>query len=206
MEKLPFDLLKINADDVDALEATYKALKENFKVGLIKDDAIRLKEFDMFTSHPEATIGGTLLINHPEDGCHLTFVKLRTVIQGGREPAISYYKYQVWASATLRSDFGRVMIRRETLVDKILNVVHPVELHFDNDSSFSHRFFVAANDKEKAVSAISSDFRDAIGGIQMDDFIIEIANSTLVIGNVQPITPQQTLYMAEFATKLSNLK
>ncbi len=115
MEKLPFDLLKINADDVDALEATYRALKENFKVGLIKDDAIRLKEFDMFTSHPEATIGGTLLINHPEDGCHLTFVKLRTVIQGGRGSAISYYKYQVWASATLRSDFGRVMIRRESL-------------------------------------------------------------------------------------------
>ena len=206
MEKLPFDTMKIEASDIDALEATYKTLKENFKVGLTKDDAIKLKEFDMFTNHPEATIGGTLLINHPEDGCHLSFVKLRTVIQGGRGPAISYYKYQLWASATLRSDFGRVMIRRETLVDKILNVVHPVELHFDNDSAFSHRFFVAANDREKAITAMTPSFRDAIAGIRMDDFIIEIANSTLVIGNVQPITPQQTLYMAEFATKLSNLK
>ncbi len=127
----------------------------------------------MFASHPEATIGGTLLINHPESGCHLTFVKMRTVIQGGRGPSISYYKYQLWASAILRSDFGRVMIRRETFVDKILNLVHPIELHFKDDTAFSNKFLVVANDQEKATSAMTSGFRDAIMNIRMEDFIIE---------------------------------
>ena len=206
MEKLPFDTTRIDASDIDALEASYKALKENFKVGLTNDDVIKLKEFDMFTNHPEATIGGTLLIDHPESGCHLTFVKMRTTIQGGRGPSISYYKYQLWASVTLRSNFGRVIIRRETFVDKILNMVHPIELHFKDDTAFSNRFFVVANDQEKATSAMTSSFRNEIMNIRLEDFIIEIVNTTLIIGNVQLITPQQTVYLAEFAAKLSAIK
>jgi hypothetical protein len=208
MEKLPFDTTSLDADDMQALEASYNAIKENFKVGLTNDDVIKLKEFDVFSSYPDATIGGTLLINHPESGCYLTYVKVNTTIKTGRGPgaAISYYKYQLWASAILRNDFGRVIIRRETFVDRILNLVHPVELHFKDDPTFNSRFYVVANDREKATQAMTNNFRAAITNIQLDDFIIEIANSTLIIGSAQLITPQQAVYLADFASKLSVIK
>ncbi|MDN5286507.1 MAG: hypothetical protein JWR38_2781 [Mucilaginibacter sp.] len=208
MEKLPFDTTSLDADDVQALEASYKAIKDNFKVGLTNDDVIKLKEFDVFSNYPKATIGGTLLINHPESGCYLTYVKINTTIQTGRGPgaAISYYRYQLWASATLRNDFGRVIIRRESFVDKILNLVHPAELHFKDDATFSSRFYVVANDKEKATQAMTSNFRAAIRNIQLDDFMIEIVNSTLIIGSNQLITPEQAVYLADFASKLSVIR
>jgi hypothetical protein len=208
MEKLPFDTTNLDTDDMQALEASYKAIKENFKVGLTNDDVIKLKEFDAFSNYPNATIGGTLLINHPERGCYLTYVKVNTIIKTGRGPGagISYYKYQLWASVTLRNDFGRVIIRRETFVDKILNLVHPVELHFKDDSTFSNRFYVVANDQEKATQAMTSNFRAAIMNIQLNDFIIEIVNSTLIVGSNQLITPAQVVYLADFANKLSVIK
>jgi hypothetical protein len=201
MEKLPFDTVNMNADDVQALEDCYKALKQNCKIGLTNDDVIKLKDFDVFSGCTKASIAGTLLINHPEDGCYLTFVKVFTAFKRGGSN-----KYQIWASATLRSDFGRVIIRQETLVDKILNAVHPVELHFKDDPHFSSKFYVVTNDKDKATAAMTSNFRDAIRDIQLDYFIIEIAGSTLIIGNVQLITPQQAIYLAEFASKLSAIK
>jgi len=208
MEKLPFDTTNLDADDMQALEVSYKAIKENFKVSLTHDDVINLKGFDVFNNYPNATIGGTLLINHPESGCYLTYVKIKTAIKTGQGPGagISYYKCQLWASATLRNDFGRVIIRKETLVDKILNLVHPVELHFKDDPTFSSRFYVVANDQEKATRAMTGNFRAAVMNIQLSDFIIEIVNSTLIIGSDQLITPEQAVYLADFASKLSIVK
>jgi hypothetical protein len=206
MENLPFDTTGVDAADISALKASYAAIKKSFKVGLTNDDIIRLKDFDVFRNCTDISIGGTLLINHPESGCYLAFVKLKTTIENGRGPDISYYKYQIWAIATLRSDFGRVIIRRETFVDKILNIVHPVQLQFKDDPAFSKQFYVVANDTEKANAAITMPFRQALRGIKLDDFIIEIVGSTLIIGNVQLVNPEQTVYLADFAGKLSTIK
>jgi len=206
MEKLPFDTTDIDAGDVQALEDSYKALKAKFKVGLAEDQTFDIKKFDIFSNYPKITVGGSLLINHPESGCYLTFFKIRTDIPNGRGPAIDYYKYQVWASATLRSDFGRMIIRKETVVDKILNLLHPTELHFKDDPAFSKKFNVVASDKEKAASSMTKAFRNVLMEIKTGDFVIEIVNSTLVIGNIQPVDAKQTVYFAEIASKLSRVK
>ena len=90
MEKLPFDTTDIDADDIQALEDSYKALRSKFKVGLTEDDTFDLKKFDAFSNYKDITVGGSLLINHPESGCYLTFVKVRTQISNGRGLPINY--------------------------------------------------------------------------------------------------------------------
>lgn len=203
MENLPFDTTNIDQSDIQSLKDIYENLKNGYTISLVKDSQILLSEFDVFRNSPDAYIGGTLLINHPENGCYLNFVKIQTILENGRGPSISYFKYQIWASATLRNNFGRVIIRRKTLVDKILNVLHPVELHFNDDSSFTNSFFVVANDENKAISALTKNFRNVVSKIQLDDFTLEIVNNKLIIGNNRIITPQQALYLAELTTKLS---
>ena len=213
MEKLPFDITNIGADDVQALEDSYKALRSKFRVGIVDDYAFDLTKFDVFSNYNDISVGGNLLINHPESGCYLLFVKVLTNLSNAHAQSFFYYKYQVWALATLRSDFGRMIIRRETMADKILNLVHPTEMHFKDDLAFNRKFNVVADDREKAASAMTKAFRNALMNIKTDDFVIEIVNSTLVIGNiqyelgnVQPIDPKQTIYLAEIANKLSTVK
>ncbi len=116
-------------------------------------------------------------------------------IKGG---SFDSYEYHTWALAYLKHDFGRVMIRRETLTDKIIELIHPVELDFEADKAFSDTFYVLVNDRDKATSAIDRNFRNAVMDIRHEDFIIEIVEHTLIIGNQQPISPEKALYMADF--------
>ena len=206
LKNLPFDTLNIDADDVQALEDIYKLLKEKFNVGLPLDIDVQLNQFEVFNNYPGASIGGTLLINHPEMGCYLLFVKVPTHIQNGRGPSINYYKYQVWAYATLRNDFGRVLIQRETLIGRILNVIHPVELKFTDDSVFNKNFHVEANDRHKALAAMTPEFRRTVQDLTLTNFIIEIVNSSLLVGSIDLITPKQTVALARSANRLSIIK
>lgn len=206
MKNLPFDTIDTDADDIQALENIYISLKEKFSVGLPIEMDIQLNQFEIFSNCPGASIGGTLLINHPEMGCYLLFVKVPTHIQNGRGPSINYYKYQVWAYVTLRNDFGRVIIKRETFIERLLNTIHPVELKFDDEPSFNKNFNVIANDKHKALDAMTPDFRNAIKNIKQKNFIIEIVNSSLLIGSIELITPQQTIELSLIANNLSTLK
>lgn len=206
MDKLPFDLTDIDADEVTALDNTYKVLRSKFKVGIAEDTTFDISRFDVFSNYKDISIGGSLLINHPESGCYLIFIKVHTQVKNGRGPAIDQYKYQVWASATLRNDFGRMVIRRETVIDKIIDLVHPTEIHFKDDPAFSKKLCVIADDKVKAARALTKAFRNVLVEIKPDDFTIEIIKSTLVIGNVQPVDPKQAVYFAEVASKLSRAK
>ena len=206
MEKLPFDLTGIDVDDVQALENCYQALKARFRVAIAEDSTFDIGQFDAFGGYGNLSVGGSLLIDHPESGCYLTFVKVLTRIPGGRGEWLKYYKYQVWACATLRSDFGRMVIRRETVVDKILDLVHPTEMHFKDDPVFSRKFCVIADDREKASHAMTKAFRNILMEIRTDDFAIEIVGSSLVIGNTHAIDPKGIVYLAEIAGKLSRVK
>lgn len=206
MKNLPFDTIDTDADDILALQNIYKSLKEKFGVGLPTDVGIELNQFEIFSDCPGASIGGILLINHPEAGCYLLFIKVPTHLQNGRGPSINYYKYQVWAYATVRNDFGRVIIKRETFIERLLNSIHPVELKFKGDSIFNKNFNVVANDEQKAADAITPGFRKAITDIKLNDFIIEIVNSSLLIGSIAPITAQQTVELALIASNLSTIK
>jgi hypothetical protein len=206
LKNLPFDTIDTDANDVQALEDIYTSLKEKFSVGLPVEIDINLNQFEIFSNYPGASIGGTLLINHPEMGCYLLFVKVPTHIQNGRGPSINYYKYQVWAYATLRNDFGRVIIKRETFIERILNAIHPVELKFEGDNTFNKNFNVVANDRDKATKAITPSFRNAIQGIKLTNFMIEIVNSSLLIGSIELITPPQTVELALIASNLSAIK
>jgi hypothetical protein len=201
MQELPFDISNINADEVLALQATYLLLKAKFKVSINEDQTFDFRDFDVFSSVDPENIGGTLLINHPESGCYLIFLKMPD-----NESDKNGYKYQVWASATLRNNFGRLGVTLETAADKMANPEHPSEIYFKDDPAFSKKFRVTAADRQKASRSMTKAFRNVITEISKTNWEIEIVNSSLVVGGVQPIDPKQTVYLAEIASKFSRVK
>ena len=201
MQELPFDITNIDAAEVQALQATYLLLKAKFKVSLSEDQTFDIRSFDVFGDIDPDNIGGTLLINHPESGCYLIFLKTRDT---GSEQ--DQHKYQVWASATLRNDFGRLAVTRETESDKMANPAHPTEVYFKDDPVFSKKFNVKATDKQRASRSMTKAFRNVITETGKTNWEIEIVNSSLVVGGVHPIDPKLTVYLAEIAGKFSRVK
>ncbi len=200
MNNLPFDTVYLSADEVQALEDAYKALKAKFNISLPGADT-HINKFEQFNNENEATIAGTFLINHPVNDCNLTFVKIHYLDNIGRVKS-NYWKCQAWAFVNLKQDFGRVLIRRETFADKILGLVHPIELKFKDDKVFSDHFYVVTNDQGKATAAMTPDFRKVIIDMMYKDFVIEIINKTLVIRNNQPINTEDTVHLAEFVVRM----
>ena len=201
MQDLPFDITHVDDQDIKLLADTYAALRKKFKVAISKNPAFDPGSFDVLNTQTGVSVGGTLLINHPESGCYLVFVKVAAGVS-----AQEIFTYQVWASATLRNDFGKMSIRRETLVDKIPNAADQPGMYFKDDPSFSKKFNVVADNRQKAARAMTKAFRNVINETGKTDWEIEIAGSSLVMGSTHPVEPRQVVYLAETASKFSKVK
>lgn len=209
MKNLPFDTIGIESDELQALEETYKALKAKFNIALPGDIDLHINKFELFNNNPNTSVGDTLILNSSVNSCYLTFIKtaysLNVGGRGGDSQTGNYCKYQAWAFVNLSTDFGRVLIRKKTFADTIIALFQPVSLKFKDDNAFNSEFYVVANDKEKAVSAMTPDFRKVVMAISNNDLLIEIVNNTLIVGNNKPINPAQVVYTAEVAYKLALL-
>lgn len=210
MHDFPFDNMDLDVDEVEALQATYKILKSKFNICLPSDADKHINKFELFNNVPGNSIGGTLLINYPKIDCYLNFVKRQfDYSYGGRGGKggqnFTYFKYQIWAFVNSKTDFGRVLIRRETFTDKVLEMVNHTELKFKDDAIFNKYFYVIANNEELARNAMTPDFRKLLIDMMYNDYVIETINKTLVIRTNQPVTPEETVRLTELANKIAEL-
>lgn len=208
VENLPFETIKLDSGEVQTLEETYAALTSKFDISLPDDVNISINIFDVFTYNHDANIGGILQINHPANNCYLLFIRIHYYYNSyryGGEP-VDYYKYQLWGMVKLKKDFGRVLIRRETFRDKILGLIHPVELEFKDDKAFNNKFYVVTNDEDKALDAMNWNFRNAIMNINDADIMMETVNDILIVGNNKWLNAEEAVQLAEITLKLASIK
>jgi len=211
MENLPFDTEGIDIDEALLLQETYLALQAKFGIGISNTEQLTLNNFDLFNNNPYLSVAGILSVNHPITKCYLSFIKIKDAYvcshkgQGvdWTQPP-DHFEYQVWGSIISKKDFGRVLIRRETLTDKIVGLIHPIELEFKDDKPFSRKYYVVANDKDKAMLAMNWNFRNSIMEISDERTVIEIAGNVLVMGIDQTIDKEQTVLLTENLLKLAS--
>lgn len=201
----PFDAIGLNGEHIDTFHETYKALKAKFNIELTGNIDFHLEDFELFKHYQEINVRDSYVIKQAQNDCYVLFVEAYDKIMGGKSGFHHHQEYQTWALAYLKHNFGRVMIRPETLTDKLLELIHPIELDFKEDKAFSDTFYVLVNDHQKAVTGINRNFRNAVMDIREDDFVIEIVNHTLIIGNRKPISPEKATYLAEFVVRLCSV-
>ncbi|MET3979459.1 hypothetical protein ABIB62_002045 [Mucilaginibacter sp. UYP25] len=206
MDKFLFDTTGLHLTESNDFEATSQALKEKFRIEVPGFIDFQLEQFEVLNHHKAVNIRDTFAIKNACGDSYLLFVDMDTehTPAKGRKTIIT--EYQPWGLAYLKRDFGRVFIRTETIIDKIREIIFPIELDFKEDKLFSDRYYVLTDDKRKAEFAMTQEFRDAMMAIKETDFVIEIYEHTLIIGNRKPITPEHTLYLADFVARLAELK
>jgi len=204
MNSLPFNTTGLCAEEIERLQETYKALREKYNVQFTGNIDFHLEQFEVFKSFANINVRDCYVIkqDHNND-TYILFIETLGQTKGVNGEIVSHCGYQTWALAYLKNDFGRVKIRRETLADKIIELVHPIELDFDEDKPFSDTFYVLVNDRQKAISAFSRNFRNVVMDIREDDLVIEIAGHTLIIGDKNPLSYEKAIYLADFVVRLA---
>jgi len=200
-----FDTVGLTSDQVDLYQETLETLKAVFRVETTGEIDFHLPDFEVFRNCLDVSLRGSFVIKNARTDCYILFVEVHKIDRGTYRAAklsSDHYEYQTWALAYLKKDFGRVLIRPETLADKIIELVHPVELDFEEDKAFSDTWYVLINDRWKAEAAMDRNFRNAVMDVRHDHVVIEIIDHTLIIGHGRPASPDASLQLAEFVVRL----
>ena len=86
------------------------------------------------------------------------------VIDANNNAVIKYSEetdFEFVAFIGLKKDFGEVFIRKETLRDKINELISPIETDFIENNEFSKKFYVLGNSEEKLRANVDKKFFDA---------------------------------------------
>ena len=197
-----FETSGLTSAEIDNFQQTFTILKDTFNIEATGYIDFQLNSFEAFKQYTDFNIRDSYLIKNAEDNCYILFAETQTKNVSSKGVVTELCEYQIWALAYLKCDLGKVMIRPETLRDKIVELIFPIELDFEEDKAFSDTFYVVVNDRHKAVAGITRNLRNAVMDIREDDFVIEVSGHTLIIGSRKPLSPQRAVHLAEFVTRL----
>jgi hypothetical protein len=201
MHNHPFDTTGLNDATINRFNETYSALKEEFQIQSTGHIDFNLPQFEVFKNSADVKVLGSYVIKRDCGDSYILFVEVQYKL--GENDVTPHQEHQVWGLTYLKHNFGGVFIRRETLTDRLLELVHPHELDFEEDKPFSRTFYVLVNDHAKATAGMNRDFRNAVMDIRDNDFMIEIVDHTLIIGNYDPIIPEKSLHIGEFVERIA---
>ncbi|GAC1301642.1 MAG: hypothetical protein NVSMB24_04840 [Mucilaginibacter sp.] len=200
MKYLEFDTNGMSDDDVRLLIETNEMLSATFKTQFINH-----KEAKNFRLFNDAQVAGAVMIQSQLKRCFIVFAKTQPPLSNinwiDRER--NYNAYKVYAFAFLNDDFGEIFIRRKTMIDRLINTFVPISLVFNHETNFNRRFYVIADDKEKANALIDEAFRKALMKLSDDNFSINISGRHLLAEYYHPLNPQKTLRLTEFSCAIS---
>jgi hypothetical protein len=201
----PFDTVGLDGNTIDTLDETHKLLKSKFDIQFTGDIDFHLEDFQAFRECASINLKGSYVIKNSLTDCYFLFIEPHTIKKSGSKsmPGLQdCHECQTWALAYLKKDFGRVFIRPETIADKIVELIHPIELDFEEDKAFSDTFYVLVTDRWKADAAMDRNFRNVVMDMRHEDIVIEIIDHTLIIGYGRPTSPDTAMNLANFVVRL----
>ncbi|WP_114940266.1 hypothetical protein [Mucilaginibacter endophyticus] len=188
------------ATPVTDINAILETLQQRFRIEQTGHIDFHLEQFSVFKNYSDVSLSGSYAVKNKNNDSYILFTEATP--KHADHGKIITTEHHVWALAYLKHDFGKVLIRRETLVDKIKELIHPVELDFAEDKAFSDTFYMLVSDRQKATTGADRNFRNVVMDIRLDDFVIEIVEHTLIIGNTQARNAEKAMHLAEFVSRL----
>ena len=189
--------------EIKSVLAIYETIQKNYSAIFDPDFSCNLHPFASFENNEILDPGPFIKISHPHDPFHLGFFQVGIFGSRGKYPRGNIVEFQSWGILKLTRDYGHILIKPKTMLDKIHELIHPIELDFEDDIEFSKKFYVLAEYKAKANLYLTPSFRNHIKTIQSSGLIIEIIDNTLIIGNEGRIDLNSAVEFVRFMNSIS---
>lgn len=204
MTTLPYSTIDLTSDEIEKIVFIFKTLQKKYTIGFKMDFAFPFETFSLFENYLNHSIGPVIEIHQDKSSLYITFTQVfYRMNTASRLPVPATGEYQTWCVLPLSRDYGHVLIKTETFFDKLLEVVHPIEIDFSDDLEFSKKFYVLASDELLARTLLTSHFRNCLKGLQEKDLWLEVSVNKLIVGNKKRIETATALEMADLICKLS---
>jgi hypothetical protein len=108
----------------DQFDDILGSLKNKFRIEQTGHIDFHLEQFSIFKDYPDISVKQSYAIKNKNNDSYMLYTECQPKHVGHHHgKALTGTQYQTWALAYLKHDFGRVLIRRETLVDKIIELI-----------------------------------------------------------------------------------
>lgn len=177
-------LCQLSIDDAESIKEIYEVLNSKYRIEFDLDTEFDFSEYQAFHANQVNDIGPVMNIIRNDLITQLCFVEVMSDA-GKRGFNLSY---QLWGVVKLKKKYSHILIKQETLLDKIHDRLNRIDIDFDDDKAFSKRFMVVSNDEQQARLLMTPFFRDEIKKIELKEIIIEIKDQIMIIGNEKPMS------------------
>jgi hypothetical protein len=199
----PFSTFDMSEENAQLQFDIYTKLKNTYQLEIDTDLPINIRDFHIFNSNELNSYGAVFRILKNTRSFYINFLEILYRTGVSRYSSNIHLEYQTWGSINLKNNFGHILIKPETFLDKIHNMINPVDLDFEDDKEFSKKFLVVTNDKQKAQMQMTQNFRNCISKIEVNEFMIEIFENKLIIGDKKVVSPESVLCFAKFLNEMA---
>lgn len=181
------------------IEETLSELSQTYIISFDHNYHIDLKTFETFQHYSEIKILSSINLSHDNQNFKILIINVDYRFMGGKYGDRKYNENQVVGFKTLHQDYGKVLIRNENTLDKILEIFHKIEIDFEEDKQFSDNYFVLSDNEVKTKAFLKNENRNLIHSLPKEEnFIIQINQKQLIINNKKPINKNNINQIANF--------
>ncbi|MDD4968728.1 MAG: hypothetical protein PHT07_04795 [Paludibacter sp.] len=190
---------------IDNLETKFKDCVLRKLIDTEEDNIIRIiSRFNSLGYYSLALLSEAVEIKKNEKTSYLLLLNLQTTFKGTKIPQNETIisEYEIIGLAFLNKNYGKVLIRPETIEDKINDLFSHIDIDFDFDKDFSKKYCVLANNEALLRLNISKQFIETIN--ENNDLEIEIDDNILIVRLRKQFTPENGEIIAKFITGINN--
>lgn len=163
-----------------------------------------IKRFDLLKEFPQHVINDHFSVAHGNSLVELFIIKTQSEFRA-RSARMEFMDLFCFCVFPGQKDFGRSIIRTETILDKIAEVFSPCEHDFDEYPEFSAAYCCFSNEPEKLRSQLSPEITELFLSFKNKISVEFGFGMCLVMHPFSLKEMKQNLYLIDFALKLREI-
>lgn len=204
MKNLPFDTFGLSEKTIKNLIGIMVEIQEEYKCTPVNNFQFPIQNF-RYPKEFKNVKPAVAYQTHPNTFVTISEVQIRETGPRNRKREVVSLEQQVWGFGRLAKDYGTIIMRPETLIDKISELVKPVEIDFDEDKKFSDSIYLLGEDEEKTRKLVNQKFRDIVRGLSPLEFVLECSGKDVMICSTKRADSKSAVAIAEFLKKMITL-
>lgn len=178
-------------DTIRDLHKGFSELKIKFeKLNISEENKLikRLSQFSTLNEYDKISLIDAYKFYNLQNNSNLALLTFNyhDVTIGNHGPRVTKNIYcELIGLTSINYNIGHVLIKPETVIEKLIELVNPIEIDFKENKEFSSKYYVLANDEKKLRENIDLNLLEHIN--KHKELYIEIINGIILIRTLKPV-------------------
>jgi len=192
------NVLGLEQSDKDAIRDSFEKLFQKYPCEyhneLTESFINKIVDLQLLNDYSTVSIKNIVKVNSNTSAFYMVSIYLANYANRIKPRTLMY------GLAFMKQDMKNILIRPETLWDKITDIFSRQDIDFEEHKGFSNKYCLFAKDKEFVKQNLTQQFLDEV--YKMDKLYFEFSDKIALSTYNKPITTADTLKLAEFMGKI----